>query len=84
MEQLKPVFTELAGDELLSKCLHGGTQNANEAFHHLIRQRCPQVVFVGKKRLENAVNSACVIYNDGELERGKLFELLGLKQGTYS
>ena len=40
-ELMKPSFERLADDFLLSKCLHGGTQNANEAFHHLIWSKCP-------------------------------------------
>ncbi|XP_046850412.1 uncharacterized protein LOC124443906 [Xenia sp. Carnegie-2017] len=34
-----PVFTDLSKSHLLSSCLHGGTQNQNEAFNALIWQR---------------------------------------------
>ena len=39
MKELLAIFEELSIDSLLEKCKHGGTQNANEAFHHLIWQR---------------------------------------------
>ena len=33
---MRPIFEELSGDELLSKCLHGKTPNANEALNNII------------------------------------------------
>ena len=81
MKKLLPVFEELSSDSLREKCKHGGTQNANEAFHHLIWQRCPMVGFVGRKRLEIAVANATIVYNDSEQAREKLYEHLGLKPG---
>ena len=30
-ELVKPIFKDLSSDDLLSRCLHGKTQNANEA-----------------------------------------------------
>ena len=60
-QEIKPVFEFLASDELLSKCLHGGTQNNNESFHHIIWNLCPKEVFVGRRRLEIAVNTATVL-----------------------
>ena len=34
--KIKPVFLDLTDDRLLSKCLHGKTQNNNEAFNSAI------------------------------------------------
>ena len=39
---IKPIFIDLSSDELLSKCLHGRTQNANESLNQVIWKRCPQ------------------------------------------
>ena len=36
IKHVKPIFQDLCGDELLKKCLHGKTQNQNEAFNALI------------------------------------------------
>ena len=33
---LKPIFTDLSSDELLKKCQHGKTQNANEGIHSIL------------------------------------------------
>ena len=42
MDIIRPVFEELSKPELLEKCAHGGTQNFNEAFHHLVWSRAPK------------------------------------------
>ena len=84
MKEVKSVFEELASDELLEKCKHGGTQNANEAFHHLIWARCPKTVFVGRKRIDIAVAQAKGVYNYGESSRQKVFDILGLPVGSYT
>lgn len=39
LNQVKPVYADLCKEELLSKCLHGKTQNANESFNSMIWQR---------------------------------------------
>lgn len=36
LSRVKAVYSDLCSDELLSKCLHGKTQNANECFNGLI------------------------------------------------
>ena len=51
MEAIRPVFETLTDDSLLQKCLHGGTQNSNESFHHLIWEGCPKTTFCGRERL---------------------------------
>lgn len=41
-EQMRPAFGKLSADALLEKCLHGGTQNANESYHNNIWTLCPK------------------------------------------
>ena len=83
LKAIKHVFEALSDDSLLAKCTHGGTQNSNESFHHLILNRCPKSVFVGRKRLEVAVYNAAVVYNSGETGRLPIFSHLGLSLGTF-
>lgn len=83
LDEIKPIFTALSSDELLKKCLHGGTQNSNESFHHIIWERCPKEIFVGRVRLEVAVAEATVVYNDGEVTRLGIFDKLGLDVGVH-
>ena len=83
MEEIKPVFEYLSSDTVLGKCLHGGTQNVNESFHHLVWERCPKSTFVGRDRLEIAVNDATIVFNEGEVGRCAVFEKLGLPVGEH-
>jgi len=39
LKHLKPLFADLSKDELLSKCLHGKTQNNNESFNGTVWNR---------------------------------------------
>ena len=71
-DEIKPVFEALCSNDLLKKCAHGGTQNTNESFHHLIWER-----------LELAVADATIAYNDGELGRLDVFHVLGLSAGKH-
>ena len=82
-DEIKPVFEALSSNDLLKKCAHGGTQNTNESFHHLIWERCPKTTFVGRRRLELAVADATIAYNDGELGRLNIFHVLGLSVGKH-
>jgi len=77
------VFEVLSADSLLAKCTHGGTQNSNESFYHIIWSRCPKTVFVGWKPLEIAVFDAVVVYNDndGEMGRRDIEIILTLRNG---
>lgn len=85
MKEIKSVFVDLANERLLEKCLHGGTQNAYERFHHMIMiwERCPKTVFVGKERLLIAVSDATIVFNDGELGKCEVFRRLGLRVGRF-
>lgn len=80
---IKPVFEALSSDELLQKCMHGGSQNTNESFHNLIWLRCPKTGFVGRTRLELAVNDATIVYNEGEVSRMTIFRALHLNASSH-
>lgn len=46
MREIKPIFKDLSNDFLLSKCVHGGTQNVSESLNSVIWSRLPKKVFV--------------------------------------
>jgi len=52
-ESDSPNYKDLQSDELLSKCLHGSTQNANESLHDVIWTCVLKQTFVSKKKLLN-------------------------------
>ena len=55
---LKLIFQRLSKEEMLNKCVHGLTQNANEAFNQFIWNRFPKSTFSSRKIVETAVNSS--------------------------
>ncbi|XP_069694387.1 uncharacterized protein [Periplaneta americana] len=75
---IKLIFRDLARDDLLSKCLHGKTQNPNESFHHVIWERVPKTVFVQVRTLNIGLYDAVICYNDGCYSRIKVLEKMGL------
>ena len=77
-ELILPIIINLQSDELLSKCLHGNTQNANEALNGLIWARVPKRVFVSKSTLEMGTYSAILAYNDGAKGFISVFRHFGL------
>ena len=84
MKAIRPVFETLTDDSLLQRCLHGGTQNSNESFHHLIWERCPKTTFCGREHLELAVADAAVVYNCVEVKRLDIFRQLNIQPGYYA
>lgn len=62
---MKPTYLELCSNELLKKCLHGKTQNANECFNGIIWQRVPKDIFVCLKTLKCGALDALIQFNDG-------------------
>ena len=79
---VRPIFQDLSSDELLSKCLHGKTQNLNEAINHVIWQKCPKNIFVQRDVLEMAVNSAIISFNEGPLGIQDVLKRLNICPGA--
>ena len=84
VKHVKPIFQELSNDELLNKCLHGKTQNQNEAFNGMIWNRLPKTTYVGFDQLKLGVFDAVATMNIGYKAVTNLFEKLGLKAGKYT
>jgi len=76
-----PIFVDLSKDELLSKCMHGETQNANESFNGVIWTKCPKTVFVNKMTLEIGVYSAVLQFNLGSEGINSVLTHFGLDSG---
>ena len=80
---MKGISQDLSKDDLLQKCLHGDTHNANEESNHLIWDRCPKTTFLSKKIVEIAVSSAAINFNSGMLGLADIFSHLGISAGQY-
>ncbi|GFU72837.1 uncharacterized protein TNCV_2783021 [Trichonephila clavipes] len=64
LNMIKPTYLELCTKELLTKCLHGKTQNSNECLNGVIWQRVPKEVFVCLKTLKSGALDAVIQFND--------------------
>ena len=62
----------------LNKCLHGETQNTNEAFNSVVWTRCPKNIFIGRRTFELSLNSAVLHYNDGSNGMQAVLNYFGL------
>ena len=80
---LTPMFVDLSDGSLLSKCLHGQTQNNNECLNGVIWKKCPKDIFVSRKTLEMGVNSAIIEFNDGRCGLEPVFKNLGINVGHF-
>ena len=69
---------------LLEKCLHGRTQNVNEAFNAFVWKRAPKDIFVGKIVLDMSVASAVVSFNDGATGLFSIMEKIGIHVGHFN
>ena len=80
-KEVVELFDRLRDDSLLSKCLHGKTQNVNESLNGIIWTKCPKRVYVTKKTLEICVSSAVLEYNTGKKGIEIVMNKAGLKIG---
>lgn len=84
--EIKHLFSykDLGSDELLSKCLHGKTQNANESINNVIWTRCPKRIYVGRQVLEMGVSSAVINFNEGFKGLRGVFEKVFIDVGLHA
>ena len=78
---IRPVFKDLANEELLKKCLHGKMQNANECLNKLIWDRCNKETYVAVPVIEDATYSAVAYFNDGASSILMVMRELGIEPG---
>ena len=83
-QKIRPLWLRLSDDKLLEKCMHGRTQNVNEAFNAFVWKRAPKDIYVGRNVLEIAVASAVVAYNDGASGILNVMKNAGLHIGHYN
>ena len=64
-DAIHETFEDLSDRNILTRCLHGGTQNQNEAINALIWQRATKETHSGLNTVELAVFLAVPHFNDG-------------------
>ena len=75
-------FEDLS-DRNLTRCLHGGTQNQNEAINVLIWQRATKETHSGLNTVELAVFLAVSHFNDGASSISLVLQKLGINPGVH-
>lgn len=80
---IKPVYLELCSSDLLKKCLHGKTQNANECFNGVVWQRVPKTVFVSLKTVKLGAYDAVIQFNEGYQGSLKVLNALNINNAGY-
>ncbi|MBY0580841.1 MAG: hypothetical protein K2P53_04080 [Rickettsiales bacterium] len=78
---IKPIFIDLSDENLLERCLHGKTQNNNEALNAIIWKRCPKDIYVGQTALEIGAASAVINFNEGLAGILNVYLELGINPG---
>ena len=80
---VKPAFQRLSDASLLKKCLHGKTENQNDALNALIWQRIPKEVFVHIDSLEFGVFDAVLHFNIECKATAELLKSMSIPLGKY-
>ena len=83
LEHLRPIYIDLSSDALLLKCLHGKTQNQNEAFNKTIWDRVPKTMFCTMEQLQFGLYDAVANFNVGRKATVLIYEKLGIVPGRY-
>ena len=83
IKHVKSVYQDLSKTELLEKCLHGKTQNANESFHGTIWNRIHKTCHVGKNVFELGIFDAVAHFNIGRKVALDM-QLLKITPGYYT
>ena len=81
---VKKVFLDLSKDELLSRCLHGKTQNCNESFNGMVWNRIPKERFVKLKTFEIGVHDSIIHFNVGALATLLVYDEVGVERGYWT
>lgn len=68
MAKIMPIYQRLGSTTLLSRCVDGKTQNANEALHSVLWSKCPKTIFVSKSTLLMRLSEGICTYNTGYLK----------------
>ena len=84
VKELKSIYNELSSDALLSKCLHGLTQNQNESFNGTIWERLPKYKYYSMTQLEFGVYVAVAYFNTGAKSCKLLYEKLNILPGYHT
>lgn len=84
LHECKPIFRDLSHPDLLTRCLDGYTQNANESLNNTIWIYCPKRKYHGLQTVEIAVGLAVVVFNDGYTALNSVLEKMKISCGSFT
>ena len=84
MEVIKPIFQDLSNPSLLSKCLDGYTQNANECVNSVVWKYCPKKKYHGVTVVKVAAAMAVSVFNDGAQSHLDIMIAMELSVGKFA
>ncbi|GFV15802.1 uncharacterized protein TNCV_987851 [Trichonephila clavipes] len=84
INKIKPTYLQLCDQKLLRKCLHGKTQNANEAFNGCLWNVVPKEIFVELQTFSLGSHIAVINFNKGFTGLLSVLEALDIKIGSYT
>lgn len=64
-EAILPIYKDLSNEELLTRCLGGFTQNANESFNNMVWRIASKRTFSGTEIVEIGTYMPAAVFNDG-------------------
>lgn len=76
-----PIYEDLSKEELLTKCLGGHTQNANESFNAMVWRMAPKHLNSGKLIVDIATFIATGVFNEGYVAILMMMNLLDVTIG---
>ncbi|GFT36960.1 uncharacterized protein TNCV_175051 [Trichonephila clavipes] len=84
INKIKPTYLQLCDQNLLRRCLHGKTQNANEAFNGCLWNVVPKEIFVELQTFSLGSYIAVINFNKGFSGLLSVLEALDIKIGSYT
>lgn len=73
-----PIYKRLTDEKLLSRCLHGKTQNAAKSLNSKIWLLCPKTKFASRTTVETATATAVLWFNKGHAGFERVLEEVGV------
>ncbi|XP_055943287.1 uncharacterized protein LOC129972975 [Argiope bruennichi] len=84
LNSIKPVYMQLCDKNLLQKCLHGKTQNANESFNGILWKFIPKEIFVELSTLRLGAYMAVIQFNKGFEGLLDILRHFGVSLGVFT
>lgn len=81
LSAIKPIYKDLSQTSLLTRCLGGYTQNANESFNNLIWRVAPKNTNSSSDIVDIATYVAVCLFNDGISSLLSILSTMGIKVG---